>query len=377
MKFDLKSEALTFFDQLEKFSLRYAQEELRLPTTTSPWGYHAYSDKTPMGAILHYTADEDFHRVLRWFLDANLNARASAHVVIADRRLGMHEKLATDLPMIRDLPTTVIQTRRPYTTAWHATWVNSVCYGIENVNAGPLRVVKPPTSVSRGKFTTWRRRGVNDSEWTAPWNVPYKSPVKLYGRWWAPYTADQVVSNILVLRYVQDLFGTLRRPWILGHEQVQKSKQDPGPTFPLHGIREAVFEGYRAIRRKPWFRLFDMDRYAGRTERDGIVIEWAKLSDGAAPNPTPVEAWARFDAEVRALPGEPGKFGSVGKTALRLLGYHVGDLAGELVDEDLVSIGIFQKMAGLRTDSHPGLRTKEALVSRLVKKRFLDPEIIS
>jgi N-acetyl-anhydromuramyl-L-alanine amidase AmpD len=211
-----------------------------------------------------------------------------------------------------------------------------------------------------------------------PWAVPYKSPVELYGRWWSPYTADQVVANIMVLRHVQNLFGSLRRPWILGHEQVQRSKQDPGPAFPIHGVREAVFEQYQAIRHRPWFRLFDMDRYAGRTERDGIVIEWAKLPGNETPNLTPAVAWAKFDAKVRALLGESGCFGPVGKTALRLLGYHVAELAGELSDEDLISLRIFQRMAGLpKPDGQPGVRTKEALVSQLVKKRFLDPEIIS
>ena len=216
-----------------------------------------------------------------------------------------------------------------------------------------------------------------------PWSVPYKEAVELFGRWWAPYTPEQIHANVILLRYVQQLFGSLKRPWILGHEAVQgektpgargNDKRDPGPTFPMHGIREAVFDDWTPVERYDWFRLFSSDLKYGQTVQDGIVIEYARKAGSENPNPPPVAAWKKFGSAVRALP-EKDEFGLAGKTALRLLGYHVNDVVSDTLDTDeAMSVWVFQKMMGLKTDSKPGAITKRALIERLEDRGFLEAQ---
>jgi len=377
------TEAREFFEQLGEFSRRYVENELKLSSAISPWGEAEYISGTPRGAVLHFTADEDLHRVLRWFLKEKYQARSSAHAVVADRRLASQDEFAADLPLVQELPATVIQVREPHTQAWHATWTNASCYGIENVNAGPLKCVSEPSSESVGSFTSWRPRDKSSPEWTMPWSVPYKTAVQLYGRWWAPYTVEQVETNAILLRYVQQLFGTLKRPWIVGHEAVQgektpgargRDKLDLGPHFPIHGVRDAVFDGWKPIERYDWFKHFSGDRKFGIAMRDGAVIEHARVMGSENPNPLPAVAWTRFESAVRALP-EKEDFGSTGRTALRLLGYYVKSLAHESLDtEEAMSVWMFQRMMGLKTDSQPGPVTRRALVERLEDRGFLEAQ---
>lgn len=361
--------ATQFFDQLEEFSNRYVLDELNLRRSLSPWGK---STLEPQGAILHFTADEDIHRVLRWFLEKRHGARVSAHAVIADRRMGSHDSLAADLPLVQELPTTIIQVRRADTEAWHATWANGVCYGIENVNAGPLKM---KTSVVRGRpevvFSTWRPRDRSSPEWTSRWSSSYKEATLLHGKWWAPYTAAQIRSNVILLRYVEQRFRSLRRAWILGHEQVQKNKQDPGPAFPLEGIREAMFDDWTPIQRYDWYRLYEVDPKYGKTMADGIILECVRKMGTDNPNPSVFSAWTRFWSAVKALPVK-AEFGVVGKTALRLLGYYMQSLDDSLDTDELNSVWLFQKMMGLRTDSKPGPITKGALLERLASRGLMD-----
>ena len=63
-----KEQATEFFRQLGVFSDRYVKEVLKLPTANSPWGDNYGMKDGAQGAIIHYTADEDLERVLRWFL---------------------------------------------------------------------------------------------------------------------------------------------------------------------------------------------------------------------------------------------------------------------------------------------------------------------
>lgn len=362
---DSKIHALDFFEQLSEFSKRFVQSELKIPIAISPWGSLEYRSGEPKGAILHYTADDDLHRVLRWFLTPEMGARCSAHVVIADRRLTSQDDLGHDLPLVQELPATIIQVRQYHTMAWHATWTNTTCYGIENVNVGPLRMISAPTRRHPdGIFTSWRPRDRSSPEWTARWSVPYKEPIWLHNSWWAPYTTAQIEANVILLRYLQQLYGSLQKPWILGHEHIQKDKRDPGPAFPVHGIRQALFDDWTPVTRYDWFRLFDVDPLFGQTVMDGVLIDYARKLDSERPNPLVLPSWERFRLAIRALPDKDG-FGLEGKTALRMLGYHVTSLEDQLDLDELVSVGIFQRMMGLKVDSQPGPVTKRALVKRL------------
>lgn len=390
-----KAQAVEFFRQLDIFSDRFVKAELGLNTATSPWGSSLEADE-PKGAVLHYTADDDLLRVLRWFLDPKWQSKCSSHAVVADRKLGTTQEMAKDLPLVAELPVTVVQCRLPSQEAWHATWCNASTYGIENVNVGEVR--KAPDG-SDG-WVCWRPRDKSSPEWTLPWKSPYKTPVGLYGRFWEPYTSEQIEANVALLRYVRDYFGEgrLQRPWIVGHEAVQgvdtrgrggsgppmrTDKRDPGPTFPIHGIRYAVFDGWTPVGRYDWFNTYRGDPRWGQSDRDTMVVRVVRAMAGrpetpGAADPSPETAWARFKSGFQAtLTNGETPFGVWGKLALWLLGFHVSSLKeGELRDpdldsEDCQSVWIFQRLAGITTDGKPGKVTRENIWKRLQDRGFI------
>jgi hypothetical protein len=115
--------------------------------------------------------------------------------------------------------------------------------------------------------------------------------------------------------------------------------------------------------------MFQTDHRYGQSYLDSVVVEYVLAVGSSNPNPSPAAAWARFESAVRALP-DKDEFGLVGKTALRLLGYHA-DLSTLLDEDDLESVRLFQRMMKLKADSVPGPATKRALIARLEERRFL------
>jgi N-acetyl-anhydromuramyl-L-alanine amidase AmpD len=366
-------DAKAFFEQLGAFSKRYIAAEIGPDLPHSPWCYESYEVGHPRGAVIHYTADEELHRVLRWFLVPEFGAKVSAHAVVADRRMGVHDKLAEDLPLVEELPVTVIQVLPPDLVAWHARWANRRTYAIENVNAGPLRADKIGDDGFPESFCSWRARDRKSQEWTKPWSSPYKTPEKVFGRWWEPYTPGQVEANVILLRYLKQLVPEMAKPWLLGHENVQERKLDPGPMFPLVGVREAVWDDWKPVQRYGWYRLFQHEPDSGKLLRDEVVMDHLHLIATVTKPVLPRVAWMRFSSAMRALPSKSG-FGVTGKTGLKLLGYHVTSLDEGLDTDELLSVWIFQKMMGLKTDMVPGPLTKAALVDRLDYLGFLEGE---
>lgn len=359
-----------FFIQLDEFSKR-AFDKMRLPEV-SPWGANDWPEGNPKGAILHYTADDALDKAVRWFMTPEFHARASSHVVVGDRKVPWMNNLAADLPLIQALPVTVIQCRRVATVSWHATWACSLTYGIEATNIGQLR----PNDA--GGFNCWFKETPGAPDWTTPWKGA--APINVFGKWFCPWVPDQVRTIFHVLRHVYASYAeTFRKPWVLGHEQVQGNrtrqwdsrdaphyttdKLDPGLHFPLNEIREALFAGVD-IEDMAWFQKFSADQatYAV-SSRDASVMEWVNAGgccmDAAA-------AWSAFKNQISILPSIGGEFGSVGKLALRLLGYHVSNVTDEDLDsDDYQTISIFQRLQGLDTDGKPGPHTRQALLERL------------
>ncbi len=58
--------------------------------------------------------------------------------------------------------------------------------------------------------------------------------------WWAPYTSDQVASAAQLVREL----GADKSWYLIGHQDVNENKSDPGPTFPW-----ADFERQSGLRR--------------------------------------------------------------------------------------------------------------------------------
>jgi N-acetyl-anhydromuramyl-L-alanine amidase AmpD len=357
------SQSVDFFRQLAVFSGRYIQASLLRASLPSI-----------RGAVIHYTADEDLDRVIRWFNDASLNAQASAHVIIADHKVPNHDALAIDLPLVKALPATVIQCRPPTQGAWHATWCNSGYYGIECISAGELK-----TKDDGQTFQTWRPVKAGGPDWTDAWGRPDKTAAKAWARWWDPFTSPQSAAVVAVLRYLRDLPGAaLARPHVVGHENVQgvatikhdgqpmrTDKRDPGPTCPIHGIRAAAFDDWRPMEQYEWWRAGDAVRGAEHTVQQ-VVAALAGMLD----LPAPEQAWARLATGLGegALPWV--------KLGLWLLGYYMPSvtgpgLGGQIDTDEAQSVWLFQRMSGLTTDGLLGPETRKALVARLKDRGIL------
>lgn len=231
MPFPSKLEAQEFFGQLARFSKRVIDKALpgtpAVSSNTSSW-----KQGGPRGAILHYTASGDWKGPVRWF---NAFKASSAHAVVADRLEAAAAGLADDLPLVKALPATVIQCVPPSAAAWHATWVNGLCYGIENRNAGLVKRDGPGAP-----WRHWPAAKGSTTEWTsaAP-AIAGKSYAPVSDtEGYEPYTKAQLVANVMLLRYVGAMRGGPLEPHlVLPHSAVQTNKLDAGPLFPIHEVR--------------------------------------------------------------------------------------------------------------------------------------------
>jgi len=351
---------LEFFYQLTEFSHRYVSH-MGLKESISPWGNEFYSDGRPKGSIIHYTADEDFHRVLRWILIERYQARVSAHVVVADCKMPMHDECAEGLPLVQKLPVTVVQTRKHDTVAIHATWTNGFTFGIENVCAGELRL-------GENGWVTLRPRDKSAPKWTAPWEPRVtKIPVSLYGRWWAPYTEGQIIANIQILRHLHEIYP-LQPEWILSHDAIKSKKRDAGPAYPIHSVRDEIFVN-SSFEDRVWFQNFKADPLYGHSWRDAELKKWAKWLFGQDQNWTPDLVKSRFKIFLNAWKAAT-YLGLPGVVCMRLLGYYVPNTMEMYLDPDkLISVEIFRRMSGL--DQADNATVPEALESRLYDRGIL------
>jgi len=382
---DDKAQAIEFFRQLDVFSKKYCRA-ISLETNISPWGGGDYDRGKPSGAILHYTADPSLESVVRWFANPKLNAKVSAHVVVDDKSLETIAEHADGLPLIQELPATVVLCRPPDKTAWHATWVNGQCFSVECVNAGELR-----TQDNGATMTWWPAKDKASGPWTKVWKMLGKVATFQAGRWWDPFPPDQLAAVVTVLRHLRALFPESLKPgWLLGHEQVQgirtrtsngasmgTDKRDAGPTFPLHGIRQAVFDDWKPLTRYDWFQRYCCDPKWGDAERARILQAAIPEIYGQSESLETVDVFQRLHHELTAMALQSStSFGPWGKLALYLLGYYMPSIErGEytsldLDTDELTSVATFQRLMGLQVDTKTGSFTRTALCDRIKDRGF-------
>ena len=167
----------------------------------------------PVYVVLHYTAGSSASRAIGWM--CNPDARASAHLVI-DRDGVITQLVPFD------------------TTAWHAgrsawdgrTNLNKFSIGIELVNAGVLQH-------EDGKWVSWLGHEYPDDQVI---EIAHKHHDEKVG--WHKYTDAQV--NV-VREVVTTLFRVYDLKDVLGHDDIAPGKLDPGPAFPMAGLRSAIF----------------------------------------------------------------------------------------------------------------------------------------
>lgn len=365
-----------FFTQLDEFSQRYFRS-LDIKEASTPWGPDSYLGGYPRGAIIHYTADSEIERVVKWFMRLQYGAKAAANVIVADRKYPSLDPMLDGLPLIKDLPVTVVQCRYPNRPTWHATWASKETYGIEALNVGELRQPSPGNWVSH-----WRRNhDPNEAEWTMPWNHPTKEPAQGWYRHWEPYTIEQIVTIITILRHLKAMYPELEPAWLLGHECVQgihtkgahTDKRDPGPLMPMRQIRKCVFDGESASATADWVKAYEIRGDYCDIQRDQMVQTWAAMEARMLPDlPSAEVAWLRFQAKVKALiSDDTTPFAPTGHLALALLGYYIPFVSREMNDVHKNAVRIFQKMMGLSPDAIAGPSTRLALEARLYDRGIL------
>jgi N-acetyl-anhydromuramyl-L-alanine amidase AmpD len=191
-------------------------DHLKIPRTpdasrTRPW---RLADG-PEGIAFHYTGGFSGIKTLKWFNDPSLgNKESSAHVLIFDRippELELWQR--QEVSSIFKVPVIVLASLDRGT--WATNWANSRCLGVENRNGG------------FAKYDEVKLK---------------KHRVYVSGRWMEPYTREQIEANILLGRMIRGCYEDFIKPeWIVGHHQIWATKTDPGPLFPLHVIRRAIF----------------------------------------------------------------------------------------------------------------------------------------
>ena len=351
--------AQDLFAQLQQFSARVFAY-MKLPVTGSSNGGERI--KGPKGVVIHYTAGT-FKSAVAWFCDPKQNSGVSAHLVIARTRMAEFEPLLLDLPLVAALPVTVVQCRLPTQGANHATWVNNLCWGIENEHMG-----LGPTLVDG---TTRPIAGVK----------PPRSWVQLDGRTWDTYTTPQVAANVTMVAAYRALAGAAFNPaWVIGHDNVEtlqtldyaRDKRDPGPNFPLAIVRQmACADG---ITTGMVAQLGDLAPQDAGLNKAGLpirLLERAKFLGPFFPAGGKLSSiWPQ------ALDGSlflSGGYAIVprARAMLGLLGYMVGPALSSTswTMAELDSVYIAQVALGLTADRVVGPKTLAALQNRL-KDRY-------
>jgi len=351
-----RSECQEFLDQLYTFSME-AKAARGIEGSIRGRKRRSWSRGQPQGEIKHYTAGISFWGTVGW--NYNRKNRSSSFPFVVDDRPSVEHPYTDQYPLLKKyLPTLVFMASTLEKSHWHGNWTNDRTIGVENRNAGPLK-----------------RDGDHYRWWGGVFpSALGKQPLEIDGRYWEPWTVEQIVSNIVLTRVFSVLYReTFNRQWVLPHSAIKYTKIDTGRAFPFQLVREVAFSAFdpwqdsrlKQYTVAPDFALtleaeedqayFDLMlvRYSDevRDESVGIRPEWddeaASLIEGGC--------WRDH------LP--------IVKNALYKLGHDLSWLGKETTNHTemvKLAVWIFQKSVPyLKDDSIPGPKTRAALLQRL------------
>lgn len=231
----LVSDAREVLALLSKESERLIQKEIGpsnygsfYPTSRHgrPWSTSTTNNPAnPIGIVDHYTTGLNSRSTLLWF-----SSRPREEGIVTS---SAHFVVGRDGVIYNTVPTDVI--------SWHAPGANSTHVGIEHVNTGVLR---RKTRSKTGGFA-YRE------------NLPYpkeRSSIvqEVDGEYWECYTANQLIANIVLKRWLVTAFSNIDQPNCVDHAKVSPGrKRDCGPMWPLENINALVFS-FDSIRRIEW-----------------------------------------------------------------------------------------------------------------------------
>jgi len=192
-------------------------------TRTNKWEVY-HGKRTWRGILYHYTNGVSMAGAMGWTNDPRQgNTGSSWNTQISDRLsddvIGEEwNKLPDELLWLFPVPTIIMADHRWGT--WHGNWTCGKLLGVENRNGGYSGYRKHPQGL----------KGLG------------KEGVKIGSRIWEPYTREQIICNVNYGKMVNGMSGSGMDPdWILTHQCVWGTKNDCGPLFPIHGIRDAIF----------------------------------------------------------------------------------------------------------------------------------------
>jgi hypothetical protein len=219
----------TIYDELLRVSKKILEE---YGCQTYPKGIEGHRDRVTafkhgryLGILYHYTGGVHDVATMRWGNHTKWgNTVSSWHVLVLDRivdnKIGeIWSKIDDELRMLFPVPTIIMC---PFDRGtWHGNWANNVTLGVENRNGGYHGYLKAKDGL----------RGLG------------KEGVLFNGRTWEPYTREQIVSNINLGRLADGWTDNQLDPdWVLTHQCVYAKKSDCGPCFPIHYIRNEIFD---------------------------------------------------------------------------------------------------------------------------------------
>lgn len=307
-----------------------------------------YREGQPTGIICHYTASNAALGPKRPYgrLPVLLNRLrpmsgqgVGCHVVVWDEPLSRLDKVKARYPLLADMPGEVLFFGDEH-ALWHAGSANRWSLGIEVRNCGELhRSSHGAFFWNRGKF---RYRG--------------RQPLQMGEHFWEPFTRSQIAGVLWISRlFVQ--VHPIEPQRFLGHTHISSTRIDPGPLFPIHELRSAVFNtpdlpmdsvdflkefAPRSIDGKP-NTSFDDPLVSEASLHQGLYRRDWDGEDEEVCSP-PVEDTSLFDAHICDPKREPDPFLVMDlKKTFRRLGYYPGAGDGPDINQGLKdTIRLFQ-----------------------------------
>lgn len=206
----------------------------------------------PVGITYHYTGGSSGLNAIQWGNHIRTqNKESSWHVLILDRRSRSDSDRVGVLweahasPKIKEIfqvPTLLMASW--FAGTWHGNWTCDKNIGVENRNGGYSL-----------KLDVLKRLG--------------KTPLPYGKRVYEPYTYEQILANITIGRMVSAFTHHQLKPnLILPHSAVWSIKNDPGPNFPIHHMRNAVLSD-DSFSSMPW--LLDYPQAAALDDLEETV----------------------------------------------------------------------------------------------------------
>jgi N-acetyl-anhydromuramyl-L-alanine amidase AmpD len=233
---------------------------------------------------------------------------------------------------------------------WHEQALNSVCIGVETVNAGELR--RQPD----GSWTTWPNR------WTKPYGLAASLPPQPVldwrgARYMQPFTREQLITNLVIKRGLIAMYpGKIRPDLVLEHSTVREDKFDMGPLWPLAKLREAAFS------QAPLNSFGFLGNHAHVEGEDYDAID---ATDLVAINATSVDSL--LPAQHEESPIEKAGILWV-QLSLNQLGYAVM-ATGMPTVEYAAAVKKFQTDQGLTVDGIAGRMTRKLIATMLAARK--------